>query len=222
MAEEKKKTETASEPELLVLHERWVEAARSHLKEIIAAAIAIVLVVAAWSGFDYYRKKKADDAALLYAQALMTKDEQTRTRILNDVVKKYSGTPAALEARMDLFDEYLAKGKIDLALKELEKINQKAKIPLKEFSSLGVGYLKEEQRKFNEAEKFYQEAAKAHIGLEKVAYWDLARAAELANKKKEALKYYEKLLGLKPAPEVVDFIQVKLARFSENLSDKGS
>ncbi|OAG27780.1 YfgM family protein [Thermodesulfatator autotrophicus] len=215
MAKERK--EEKAPEELLVLHERWVDFAKRHIREIIIAAIAIVVVVAAWSGFTYYQQQKTEKAALLLVQGLMTQDQKQRENIYQQVIKKYGNTPAALEARLALFEEYYAQGKLSEATSELEKVASKAKGDLKYFSSLGLGYLKEEQKKYPEAEKLYEKAATAKIGLEKVAYWDLSRVAELQNKLKEAVKYYEKLVALKPEAEKLTFIQVKLERLSQKL-----
>ncbi len=219
MAKEKRKEDKPTE-ELLVLHEKWVHFAQRHIREIVVAAIAIVLVVAVWSGFSYYQKQKAEKAAVLLTQAIMTQDQNQRESLYQQIIKKYGGTPAALEARMALFEEYYSQKKFDKAFSELKQIESKAKGDLKYFSFLGLGYVNEEQKKFPEAEADYMKAAKARIGLEKVAYWDLARVAELQNKTKEAINYYEELMALQPVGEKLTFIQVKLARLENKQGQK--
>lgn len=217
----KPKTEHAPEEEILVLHEKWVKAAREHLREIIIACLVLVFLASLWAFYGYYRQKKLNDASLLYAQALMVRDHQKRLELLEEVVKRYGSTSAGLEARLTLFENFLQKGELGKAFNELDKAYKKAKEPLKTFVTLGRGYLLEDQEKFAQAEKHYQKVAKAELGLEKIAYLDLARVAELEGKYDQAVQYYRQAVALKPSPAKLDFIQVKLDRLTEKIGERG-
>ncbi len=215
-----KKEQHAPEEELLVLHEKWVRAAREHLREIILVSILLVLAACLWAGFNYYRSSRENKASLLYAQALMAKDQAQREKALKDLIKRYDGTSAALEAHLSLYEIYLQEKKFDQALKELSYLQKKAHKPWKAFLDLGVGYLKEDQNHLQEAEKNYLQAVKAQIGLEEIAYLDLARVAELEGNYQAAVKYYEEFLGRKPQGPILDFVQVRLSKLEEKISEK--
>jgi predicted negative regulator of RcsB-dependent stress response len=136
MAKEKEKS--APEEELLVLHEKWVKAAREHLKEIVIGAVVLILVAAIWSGIRYYFQNKENKASLLYAHAIMSKDRAKQEEVLRQVIKKYAGTTSALEARLSLYEIYLEKKDYQKALEELEHLRKKAKEPWRAFLDLGV------------------------------------------------------------------------------------
>ncbi len=213
----KKETTAAPEEEILVLHEKWVKAAKEHLREIIIVCLALVFLASLWALYNYYRQRKFDQAALLYAKALMVRDEQQKERLLEEVVRKYGNTSAGIEAELSLFENYLKKGNLEKAFEALSKVYKKSDPPLKFFAGLGEGYLFEEQHKLPQAEEKYEKAAKAKIGLEEIAYLDLARVAELQGQYERAVKYYRELIALKPSPEKLDFIQVKLDRLLEKV-----
>lgn len=210
-----KREETkAMEEELLVLHEKWVKAAHEHLREIIAAALLVILVAVGWSLFQYQRSRQESKAAVLYFKALMTQDDKKREQILTDLLKRYGGSSAALSARLDLFDKAYQKGNVDQALKEIEDVKKRAKGDLKAFASMGEGYLFEEKGQWAKAREAYERAVQAHVGLESLAWLDLARVSELAGDLDKAVEYYREFMGLKPQGEVLDFVQVRLAKLA--------
>ncbi len=217
-----KKKEVAPEEEILVLHEKWVRAAREHLREIIIVSLVLVFLASLWAFYNYYRQKRLDEASLLYARALMVRDVKQKRALLAEVVRKYGNTSAGMEARLSLFEMDFKNGELEKALEELNQVYRKAKKPLKIFVLLGRGYVEEERNRLNEARAAYQEAAEAKIGLEEVAYLDLARVAELQGNYKEAVNYYQKLIALKPQGLKIDFIQVKLDEILEKIGQKSS
>ncbi len=215
-----KKEQAAPEEELLVLHEKWVRAAREHLREIILAAILLVLAATLWAGYNYYRSSRENKAAILYVQAMMKTDPAQKEKALTEVIKRYGGTSAALEARLSLYEIYVAQGNLAKAYEELSYLRKKAKKPWTAFLDLGLGYLLEDQDKLKEAEKDYLRAVKARVGLEEIAYLDLARVAELQGNYQAALDYYQKFLGRKPQGPILDFVQVRLAKLEAKIDKK--
>jgi len=209
----KKETETPEE-ELLVLHEKWVKVAQAHLKEIIVGALVIILVAVVWSLFHYQRSRQESKAAVLYTQALMSRDQNKREQLLSELLKRYAGSSAALTARLDLFDEAYQKGNFDQAFKEIEAVKKRAQGDLKYFVTMGEGYLFEERSEWAKAREAYEKTAQARVGLEYLAWLDLARVSELAGDLKKAVKYYQEFLGLNPQGEVLNFVQVKLAKLA--------
>ncbi|HHI98004.1 MAG TPA: hypothetical protein ENJ96_09165, partial [Thermodesulfatator atlanticus] len=77
-----KKKEVAPEEEILVLHEKWVRAAREHLREIIIVSLVLVFLASLWAFYNYYRQKRLDEASLLYARALMVRDVKQKRALL--------------------------------------------------------------------------------------------------------------------------------------------
>ncbi len=217
----KKKETHAPEEEILVLHEKWVKAAKEHLREIVIAAIALVFLASLWALYDYYRQKRLENATLLYAKALMTPAEEERIKLLEEVVRKYGGTTTALEARLSLYEIYFSKGDLKKAEEELKKAASKAKGDLKVAMEMGLGYFAEDEKRYPEAARYYQKGASAKIGFEQIAYLDLARVAELQGRWNEAVKYYREVISLKPSGAKLDFLQVKLSRLLEKV-DQGS
>ncbi len=213
------KKEPHPEEELLVLHERWVKAAREHLKEIILAAVLLVLAAALWAGFSYYRQNRENKASILYAQALM-KNKNQREQALREVIKRYGGTAASLQAHLSLYEIYLEEENLSKAFEELSFLRRKAKKPWSAFLDLGLGYLQEDQNRLKESEKDYLRAAKARVGLETLAYLDLARVAEIAGHYEAAVKYYQEFLSHNPQGPILDFVQVQLAKLSARLETK--
>ncbi len=215
----KKKGKEAPEEELLVLHEKWVEAAKKHLRELIALALIIVLAAVGWAMFQYQRERQETKASLLYARAEMSR-KSGQEKFLKEVIRRYGGTSAALQARMDLFDSYYQKGEIDKALSEIEAIKKRAKGDMKTFVTLGEGYLFEEKRDWAKARADYEKAARANIGLEYLAWLDLARVSELSGDLDKAVQYYREFIGLKPQGNILDFVEVQLSKLEAKLEER--
>ncbi len=218
MAARKKET-PAPEEEILVLHEKWVKAAKEHLREIIIAALALVFLASLWALYNYYRQKRLDEATLLYARALMTTQKDQKLKLLAEVVRKYGGTTTGLEARLTLSEIYWEQKDLEKASRELKEALKKARGPIKISVSMGLGYVAEDQERLPEAEKYYQKAVQAHLGFEEIAYLDLARVAELQGKIEKAVRYYQEVVSLKPSGEKLDFIQVELSRLVEKVNN---
>lgn len=215
----KKKTQ-APEEELLVLHEKWVNAAKEHLKEIIIGAVAVVFIAVVWAGYQHYRSNKENKAALLCGEAVLTKDLTEREKIYQEVLKRYKGTGAALEAHLGLYEIYAEKEKFKKALEELLFLKGQAKQPWRAFLDLGVGYLQEDLKALKEARKEYQAAWNAKVGLESVASLDLARVAELTGDYQAATKYYQAFVAANPQGADLDFVQAKLDRLMAKVAAK--
>ncbi len=216
----KKKEVPKPEEEILVLHEKWVKAAKEHLREIIIVAITAVFLASLWAFYNYYRQKHLEEATLLYAKALMTTNEGQKKGLLEEVIKKYDGTTVSLEARLSLCEIYFEKGELKKAEEELKRVATKTKGALKVAAEMGVGYFAEDEKRYSDAARYYQKGASANIGLEEIAYFDLARVAELQKKWGDAVKYYQELISLKPAENKLDFLQVKLSRLMEKVGSK--
>ncbi len=213
----KKKGKEAPEEELLVLHEKWVEAAKKHLRELIALALIIVLGAIGWTMFQYQRERQETKASLLYARAEMSKTGQEK--FLKEIIRRYGGTSAALQAHMDLFDFYYQKGDLDKALSEIKAVKKRAKGDMKVFVTLGEGYLFEEKKDWAKAQVDYEKAAQADIGLEYLAWLDLARVSELSGNLDKAVQYYREFIGLKPQGAILDFVEVQLSKLEAKLEE---
>jgi len=208
MAKERRE---APEEELLVLHEKWVHWVKRHLREIILAAVCVILVAVGWSAYKYQRAQQEEKAAKLYMRAIFSGPDKQKV-LLAELEKRYANTTAALAARLDDFDQAYSKGDLSRAVKDIDIVRKQAKGDLKAFATLGEGYISEEQGHYQEALKDYQYAANAHVGLELLAWLDMARVSELMGNRSKALEYYREVIGLHPQGEVQNFIMVKVAR----------
>lgn len=212
-----RRKETAAGEEILVLHERWVRAVQKHLREIVTAIVAIVLVLSLLTGYRTYHERKEAKAALLYAQAISLKDMEAARKKLEEVVQKYSGTVAAREALLNLWELSLAKRSPDLQTR-LKALKRKAPGELKFSFSLAEGYLLEEKGKYKEAEQKYQKVLKKAPFSGIVVYADLARVYEALRDWPKALEAYRKYLELKPPLGGLHFVEYKLAKIEQVLS----
>ncbi len=206
------KREEATET-LLVLHEKWVKAAKEHLREIVAGVVAVVLVLAAFSGYRAYKEGREKKASLLYIRAVTTQNATKKMALLEELVRRYPGTSFATEARLSLFELRLSKGERDLfpLLKRLRK-ETRGEVRLTVF--LGEGYLYEETGNLKKATEVYQKVISKAKYLSKVVYGDLARVYELSGKKKEAYEAYLKYKEVNQLPEGVFFLDYKLKTLS--------
>ena len=203
--------------EILVLHERWVGAARKHLREIVTGVVVLILGLSLIAGYRTYQARKEAKAALIYVQAVSLKDRETARQKLEEVVLNYPGTVAAREALLHLWEWSLANRDSDLP-KRLEELKRKAPEELEASFFLAEGYLLEEKGKHREAAQKYKEVIKKAPFSGVVVYADLARVYEALNDWPKALEAYRKYLGLKPPSGSLRFVEYKLDRIEEALS----
>jgi len=212
----KKGKENASK-EILVLHEKWVEAAKKHLREIVAATVALILGLSLVAGYRSYHKRKEGKAAILYAQAISLKDSEAVRKRLEAIVQRYFGTVAAREALLDLWELSLSKRSPDLQ-KRLKVLKRNAFRETQYSLLLAEGYLLEEKGKYKEASWRYQEVLKKAPFSGVIVYADLARVYEALKDWSKALEAYQEYLKLKPPSGGLNFIEYKLARIQQVLS----
>ncbi|RUM87224.1 MAG: hypothetical protein DSZ24_06670 [Thermodesulfatator sp.] len=210
-----KKTEAGEE--ILVLHERWVRAAKAHLREIVTVVVGVVLVLCLWAGYRYYRDRRETKAVRLYVKALSEKDLEARKKILRKLVQAYSDTVAGREAGFHLWEIQLPSSSPQKALKQLLRLQKGAKGEIRVSLSLGEGYLREEMKDYRGAARLYQEVLKKapfSVGLVSA---DLARVYEKMGNYRQALKYYQQFVDQKPSVEALSFVEYKLAVLKEHL-----
>ncbi len=207
--------------ELLVLHERWVKAAREHLREIVATVVGLVLLLSLWAGYRMYQDRREGKAALLYAQALSLKDQEAAFQKLQKLVKEYPGTVAAREARLNLWERDLGKKEPEALLAALKTLERESEGEVKFSVLLARGYLLEESGKVRKAVAIYEKVLKEAPFTKRIVYADLARAYENLKDYRTALDYYKKYLETKPPAGGLDFVEYKLSEIEKVLA-KGS
>ncbi len=209
--------ETSAGEEILVLHERWVRLAREHLREIVAAVVGLVLVLSLVAGYRAYQNRRENKASLLYMQALSLKDpEKLRTK-LQEIVRKYPGTVAAREARLNLWELALNQ-RSPLREELLKAIRKEARGAQKVSVWLGEGYLAEEKGDLSRALEAYQKALKEGSFSGAVVYGDLARVYEKEKAWQKALEAYQKYLAEKPSAGNLSFVEYRLAALKQKLT----
>ncbi|MBX6422981.1 tetratricopeptide repeat protein [Thermosulfurimonas sp. F29] len=214
--------ETSAGEELLVLHEKWVRAARAHLREIVAAVVGLILLLSFWSGYRMYQNRREGKAALLYAQALSLKDRNQAFRKLEELVKRYPGTVAAREARLNLWERDLSTLAPEKLLPALKKIERENRGEVKTSVLLGEAYLRETQGRVKESVRLYEKVLKEAPYAGEIVYADLARAYEALKDYRKALEYYRKYLKTRPPSGGLNFVEYKLNEIKKRLASPGS
>ncbi len=211
--------ELAGGQELLVLHERWVGAARKHLREIVAAVVGLILVLSLWAGYRMYQDRREGRAALLYAQALSLRDRKASFKKLEELLRRYPGTVAAREARLNLWERDLGKKRPEELLSALKDLERESRGEIKASVLLGRGYLLEESGKLRKAVGLYEKVLREAPFSGGVVYADLARAYEKLKEYHRALDYYKKYLETRPPSGGLDFVEYKLSEIEKLLAE---
>ncbi len=99
-----------------------LELLKEYQKEIIAAAIIVVLILTAGATYNYYRNRKIEQANIILYRAM--KEQKVET------IKELKDYPSPFPqiASMMLAAHQLEKGKLEEALKELEKAENRGNL----------------------------------------------------------------------------------------------
>lgn len=201
---------------------------RRYSKPILYAASALIFIVAAWFGYQKLVKepKEQKSAEIIFpAESLFdkmattgfnadtvnlvlnggTNDGMKVTGLLN-VMKNYSGTPAANRASFMAGAAYLHIKNFDKAVKYLKDFdaNGATQIEIKKYSLLGHAYA--EQNKKDDALSAYKKAASVNEKDDVFtadALMMAASYAETTGKTKEAIDLYQKAKDNYPAAPAV-------------------
>ena len=188
---------------------------RENTRNLQIGAICITVVVLGWVLYNQYTDLQENKGASLMANALQEISMDRKTLVLNDVIKQYPGTSAALWSEVELahldyqaarFQE--AAARYEAILGELS--GDSSLVPL---VRLNLGQSYEQLADYGKALGQYQ-ILKGVTGFSKEANFALGRVYVLQGEPDSARRIYEeylKSLGDESDPLAVAEVQAKLA-----------
>ena len=210
------KHELVENPQALAekLHgaESWME---RHPKTAIGIAVAIVLLVAGYFGFQYYKDNQETEAQREMFQAVYYFEADSLELALNGdgnnlgflaIIDDYGITEAANLANFYAGAAFLKQGKFEVARLYLEDFKSKdLLIQARAYSLIGDTYM--EENNFEDAARFYDKAAnyKPNKYFTPTYLMKAALAFEKNNEEQKAIAAYDKIINeYYDTPEVQD------------------
>jgi tetratricopeptide (TPR) repeat protein len=200
------RTEILESPEALAEKlqgaETWLE---RNPKVVIGVAVAIALIVGGYFGFRYYIDNQNAEAQREMFQAIHYFEADSLELALNgdgnslgfrDIVTDYKFTDAANLANYYAGASYLKQGKFELARLYLEDFSSKdLLVQARAYSLIGDTFM--EEKKYDEAAKFYQKAAdyKPNKYFTPAYLMKAALAYEKNNQPEKAMEAYDNVIN---------------------------
>jgi predicted negative regulator of RcsB-dependent stress response len=177
------------------------------------ALIAFVVLISAWNFYNYYTQKQKNDSSALLAKAMQQTDTEARDKELQQVIKEYSGSGAAMWSRITLAHEQVekkdyAKAQEELAAikKDLDKSN-----PLFPLVLFDLGQVYEMNGELDNALSQYT-TLREIPGFVIIGYLGEARIYEQKNDSVKTRETYEMLKAqAELQPAVREWVEAKLA-----------
>ncbi len=193
---------------------------RKNQRIIQVVAVVVVLTVVVGALYDSYKKNRLEKSTNSLAISLEASGAEKITA-LEDVVAKYSGTPAALWAKVELghiamkdslFDE--AEKYYSSVLEEISDSN-----PMYGLLTFAIAQSQEAGKNYGKALLSYS-LLKEVAGYKDEGFMGMGRVLEAENKRDEALAVYEEYLGTflgeEENPPLTRMIHEKINRLSTN------
>ena len=184
-------------------------------KKLVQAAIAgLVILVVGWALYDSYRDGRIEksSAALSAAQELSGQEMLDK---LSEVAQDYSGTDAALWARINVAQELMSSAEMSEALQQFTEVrgDLKPSSPLWPLVSTGIAQTAEAAGDFQLAASEYG-ALMEMEGYQEIGYLGAARVHEVQGNQQQALELYENYLALLDSSAALQRVMVeeKIAR----------
>ena len=195
-----------SQDKILTFHERLSNFVENNLRLIFIVLVGFLVLGILWLGISYYFEKKEKEATL---ELISTANLKNPIKVYEDVVKRYSGTQAALQAALWLWNYYYMAQDYT-KLKELyPKIEKEYPSQIKGVLLYGKAKLDENEKKYNQAIEEYKRALSQMPDLGLLVYPDLGRIYERLGDYKKALAYYKRAESV-PELQENGFIKYKI------------
>ena len=187
--------------EKLMSAENWFE---KNSKLVMGVGAAIILLVAGYFGFEYYKNSQNQKAQREMFQAVYYFEADSLDRALSgdgnnlgflDIINDYGITEAANLANYYTGVIYLKQGKFEPARLYLEDFSSKdLLVQARAYSLIGDTYM--EEKKYEDAAKFYNKAAtyKENKFFSPVYLMKEALAYEKSNQNSKAIEVYNKVI----------------------------
>ena len=195
-----------SQDRILTFHEKLSNFIENNLKLIFFVLVGFLILGILWLGISYYFEKKEKEATLKLISASNLKSP---IKVYEDIIKKYSGTQAALQAGLWLWNYYYMSQNY-AKLKELyPEIEKEYPSSIKGVLLYGKTKLDEEDKKYKEAIQEYKNILSQMPDLGLLIYSDLGRIYERLGDFKKALSYYKQASSI-PELQENSFIKYKI------------
>lgn len=167
---------------------------RSNSKNIQIVVASLVILILAWSYYDYYNQAKKDKAALALSTAVEQKDNVVRLESLSSVAKEYSGTSAALWGRLEEGHLAFQEGRYAEALAIYQDVHDdlSRSNPLRPLVLYALAMAHENGGQLEQALVNYQELAE-NEGFKSMALFSEGRVYELLGDQVNALRVYRQV-----------------------------
>jgi TolA-binding protein len=182
--------------------EDWAE---NNAKPLIAIAVVIVLAVAAYFGFQWYKGNQDGEAQKEMFQAIYYFEQDSLNLALNGdgnnlgflaIIDEFGFSDAAKLANFYAGNIYLKQGKFEVARLYLEDFSASdILVQARAYSLIGDTYM--EENKFEDAAKFYNKAAnyKSNKFFSPTYLMKEALAYEKLNQNDKAKEVYNKIIS---------------------------
>jgi tetratricopeptide (TPR) repeat protein len=182
--------------------EMWLE---KHPKTIFGVVGVLLLIVAGYFGFNYYKNSQDAEAQKEMFQAVYYFESDSLSQALNgdgnnlgflDIIDEYKFSEAANLAHFYAGVSFLKQGKFDAAILYLEDFSSNDLLVQARAYSL-IGDANMELQNYDEAVNFYNEAAnyKANKYYSPVYLMKAALAYEKLNQNDKAIEVYTKVIS---------------------------
>jgi predicted negative regulator of RcsB-dependent stress response len=196
---------------LLSFHEKLVDFFDKNLRLILLLIFFLFFLGFLWGGISYYFSKKEKEAALKLLEASQTSDMPAS---LNQIIKNYKGTSAALQASLLLWSHYFQQKNFSKMQELLKDLKKDYPDELEAVILYGEAKLLENQKKWKKALEIYKKISKKETDLNFLVYPDIARLSEKLGDKKLAVEYYKKSLQSADIEET-GWIEFKLSQLTK-------
>jgi predicted negative regulator of RcsB-dependent stress response len=178
----------------------WARANSSKLSVAGIVVIAVAAIAMLWRASADKKEVRASQA-LASAQAVVQSGNAALAQSdLQALLRRYSGTTAALQARLLLAQVHFGQGKVDEGLKELDAIGSGGPYAASVHGLKAAG-LEQAGKPAEAAAQYEQAAAAATTSLTKAAYKsDAARAYLAAGNANEAKRIWESIAADDSSP----------------------
>jgi len=201
--------------EELNLPPEYISFIRKNARTLQIALICVAVFVLGWIFYDYYTEQQENKGASLLASAMQAGSAEQRVPILENVIRDYSRTDAALWSKLELGHIDFQEGRFDKAaarFKEaLDELSSAS--PLMPLARLSLAQCYEQGGQYDQAIAQYN-LLKKDAGFTQQANLALGRILIAKGEPAQAREVYEELLqGLtdEPDPALKSKVQAKLS-----------
>lgn len=176
----------------------FVQYVRKHQKAIYIILAVITIAVVAWALYDSYTDKKIVESNSALAVALKLENEE-KLQALQAVLEDFSGTEAAIWAKVEIGRYHVKKNEMDKALEQYSAVRNEISDdnPLTYLLTFGIAQAAEALNNYDKAIAEY-DSLKQIKGYEGIAYNGTARIYEVQGNIERAVNEYEQYLGSLP------------------------